>query len=56
VIGIKEHVIFPETGDEELRDVFGLAITITSTAPNRDEAFRFFEHIGIPFKKEEVAE
>jgi len=55
-IGIKEHVIFPETGDEELRDVFGLAITITSTASNRDEAFRFFEHIGIPFKKEEVAE
>jgi len=55
-IGLKEHVIFPETADEELRDVFGLAITITTTASNREDALRFFEHIGIPFKKEEVTE
>ena len=53
-IGLKEHTIFPETSDEELRDVFGLAITITTSADNRDDAFAFFEHIGIPFKKEEV--
>lgn len=53
-IGLKEHVIFPETGDEEIRDVFGLAVTITSTATNREDGLRFFEHIGIPFKKEVV--
>lgn len=53
-LGIKEHIIFPETGDEELRDVFGLAITITTTATNREDAMRFFEHIGMPFKKEEA--
>jgi len=52
-IGIKEHVIFPETGDEELRDIFGLAITINSTATNKEDALRFFEYVGIPFKKEE---
>jgi len=51
-IGLKEHTIFPETSDEEIKDVFGLAVTITSTADNRDNAFRFFEHLGIPFKKE----
>lgn len=50
-IGIKEHTIFPETSDEDLRDVFGLAVTIVSTAKNREEAIAFFEHIGIPFKK-----
>ena len=50
-IGIKEHIIFPETGDEELRDIFGLAITITTTAKNRKEATAFFEYLGIPFKK-----
>lgn len=51
-LGIKEHTIFPETSDEDLKDVFGFAITIVSTAKGRDEAIRFFEHLGIPFKKE----
>lgn len=52
-IGIKEHTIFPETADEELKDVFGLAITLVSTAKTKGEAFKFFELIGVPFKKEE---
>ncbi|MCC7436476.1 50S ribosomal protein L5 [Candidatus Nomurabacteria bacterium] len=50
-IGIKEHTIFPETSDEDLRDVFGLAITIGTTAKNKKEALAYFTHIGIPFKK-----
>lgn len=55
-MGIKEHIIFPETSDEELRDIFGLAVTITTSATNPDDARAFFEHIGIPFKKEEQAD
>jgi len=54
-IGIKEHTIFPETSDEELKDVFGLAITLVSTATNKEEALAFFEYLGVPFKKEEEA-
>jgi large subunit ribosomal protein L5 len=50
-IGIKEHVIFPETADEELKDVFGFAITMVTTAKNRDEALAFFRAINFPFKK-----
>ncbi|MEO5646399.1 MAG: 50S ribosomal protein L5 [Candidatus Paceibacterota bacterium] len=50
-LGIKEHTIFPEAADEDLRDVFGLAITMVSTAKTRPEAIAFFEHLGIPFKK-----
>lgn len=50
-MSIKEHTIFPETGDEELKDVFGLAITIVTTAKTKDEATEFFELIGVPFKK-----
>ncbi len=50
-LGIKEHTIFPETSDEDLRDVFGMAITIGTTAKNKAEALAFFTHIGIPFKK-----
>lgn len=52
-IGIKEHTIFPETADEDIKDVFGLAITIVSSAKTRKEGFNFYELIGIPFKKEE---
>ena len=50
-LGIKEHVIFPEIKDEELKDIFGMAITLVSTAKTRDEAMTFFEVLGIPFKK-----
>lgn len=50
-IGIKEHTIFPETGDEELKDVFGFAVTFVTTAKTKAEAKSFFEYLGIPFKK-----
>ena len=50
-IGIKEHTIFPETADEDIRDVFGLSITLVCTAKNKKEGTAFFELLGIPFKK-----
>lgn len=50
-IGIKEHTIFPETSEEDLKDVFGLAITVVTTAKTREEAKAFFEHLGFPIKK-----
>ena len=50
-IGISEHTIFPETADEELKDIFGLAVTIVTTASGREEALVFLEHLGVPFKK-----
>jgi large subunit ribosomal protein L5 len=52
-MGIKEHTIFPETADEDIKDVFGLSITLVSTAKNKKEGFAFYELLGIPFKKEE---
>ena len=50
-LGIKEHTIFPEATDEELKDVFGLAVTIVTTAKSKDEALKFLTHLGFPFKK-----
>ncbi|MDE2031251.1 MAG: 50S ribosomal protein L5 [Patescibacteria group bacterium] len=50
-MSIKEHTIFPETGDEDIKDIFGLAITLVTTAKTKQEATEFFELIGIPFKK-----
>lgn len=49
--GIKEHTVFPETTDEELRDIFSLAVTIVTTAKNREQARALFDLIGFPFKK-----
>lgn len=48
-IGIKEHTIFPETSDEDVKDVFGLAITVVTTAKTKTEAEAFLRHLGFPF-------
>ena len=50
-IGLKENTIFPETSDEDLKDVFGMAVTIVTTAQSKAEATAFFTHLGVPFKK-----
>ena len=53
-IGIPEHTIFPETSDEELKDVFGLGATIVTTSESRKAAEVFFEYLGVPFSKVEL--
>ena len=50
-IGIKEHTIFPETSDEEQRNVFGFSATIVTTAKNKKEADAFLRYMGVPLKK-----
>ncbi len=50
-IGLKEHTVFPETSDEDLRDVFGMGITIATTAKNKKDAEGLLRYIGLPIKK-----
>ena len=50
-IGIREHNIFPEAAEEEIKDVFGLSVTIVTNAKNQKDALTFFECLGVPFKK-----
>jgi len=50
-MGIKENTIFPECGDDELKDVFSLAITIVTTAKSKKEAEAFLRHIYVPLQK-----
>jgi len=52
-LGIKEHTIFPETADEELKDVFGMAVTFVTTAEDKKTARAFLSHLVLPFRKEE---
>lgn len=49
-IGLKENNIFPETSEEDLKDVFGLAVTLVTTAKSKPEAEAFFRHLGVPLK------
>ena len=50
-LGIKEHTVFPETADEELKDVFGMAITVVTSAKDKETAKAYLTHLGFPFKK-----
>lgn len=50
-IGLKENTIFPETSDEDLRDVFGLAVTVVTTAKNKKEAEAYLKHVGFPIQE-----
>lgn len=51
-IGIKENTIFPETADQDIKDVFGLAITIVTTSSNPNETKAFLKHLGFPLRVE----
>ncbi len=50
-LGVKEQTIFPETADEDIKDLFGMAVTIVTTAKSKKESSAFFDIIGVPFKK-----
>ena len=51
--GIKEHTIFPETADEDARDIFGIAVTITTTAKTKEECEALLREMGLPLRKRE---
>lgn len=52
-LGIREHTIFPETPDEEIKNIFGMAITFVTSAGSKEDAKKLFEHLSFPFKKEQ---
>lgn len=55
-LGIKENTIFPESGDEDLKDVFGLAVTVVTNVNDAKQTKAFLTHLGFPFKKVETKE
>jgi len=55
-LGIKDNTIFPENADEDIKDIFGMSITIVTTTNDKAESEALLRHIGFPLKKPEVAE
>ena len=53
-LGIKDNAIFPETSDQDVKEAFGLGVTIVTSSKNKEETIAFLEFLGVPFKKEEA--
>ncbi|HYB26126.1 MAG TPA: 50S ribosomal protein L5 [Solirubrobacteraceae bacterium] len=51
-MGVREQIIFPEVDYDEVDQVRGLDITITTSAQSDDEAFALLEALGMPFSRE----
>lgn len=49
-IGLKEQTIFPEVDYKSVDKTRGLAVTIATTAKNKDEGKKLLEYLGMPFR------
>lgn len=49
-IGLKEQIIFPEVDYKSVDKTRGLAITIATSAKNREEGKKLLEKLGMPFR------
>ena len=49
-VGIKEHTVFPEAAEADVKDLFGLNVTIVTSAKSKKEAESFLKHIGFPLR------
>ncbi len=49
-IGFKEYTPFPELKIEKERTLFGLEVTVQTTAKNKEDALELFRLMGFPIK------
>jgi large subunit ribosomal protein L5 len=50
-IGIKEHIVFPEIDYDKTADIWGMDITVCTTARNDDEARALLAAFNFPFRQ-----
>ena len=50
-LGIKEHIVFPEIDYDKAADVWGMDITVCTTARNDDEARALLAAFNFPFRQ-----
>ncbi len=50
-LGIREQIIFPEVDYDQIDQVRGLDVTITTSARSDEEAFVLLEALGMPFAR-----
>ena len=54
-LGVKEQIIFPEIDVDKIARIFGMDVTIVTSAKTDEEAKALLQHFGLPFRKKEVA-
>jgi large subunit ribosomal protein L5 len=50
-LGLRESSIFPELNYENMKDIFSLQVTVTTTAHTHAEGVALLTHLGFPIKK-----
>jgi large subunit ribosomal protein L5 len=48
-LGIREQIIFPEIDYDDIQQIRGLDVTITTSAPDDDQAHALLSALGLPF-------
>ena len=54
-LGVKEQIIFPEIDVDKISRIFGMDVTIVTSAKTDEEAMALLQAFGLPFRKKEVA-
>lgn len=49
-IGIREHIVFPEMINEDIKNIFGFEVCISTTAKTKEEALELYKLLGFPIK------
>ncbi len=56
-MGIKEQIIFPEIDVDKVTRIYGMDITIVTTAETDEEAYELLKNFGFPFiRREEIVQ
>jgi large subunit ribosomal protein L5 len=51
-LGVREQIIFPEVDYDDVDQIRGLDITITTTAASDEESYALLEALGMPFARD----
>ncbi len=51
-LGVREQIIFPEINYDDIQQVRGLDVTITTSAKTDDHAFALLQALGLPFRSD----
>jgi large subunit ribosomal protein L5 len=56
-MGIKEQIIFPEIDVDKVTRIYGMDITIVTTAKTDEEAYELLKNFGFPFvRRQEIVQ
>lgn len=56
-LGIKEQIIFPEIDVDKVTRIYGMDITIVTTAKTDEEAYELLKNFGFPFiRRQEIVQ